>query len=143
MRRGWFGNSRGHALAARGVRLYPRKQRLHDPLFFAQRREERVPTSELRTRVRRGANMSELVTDFPGVDREELRLRAIKAVDSLRGDDTLALLNRNGVDASVHLARVSNSQRKKMLEVLNDSQASSFLSDVKVELLKKRLSELI
>lgn len=139
---GWYGNSQGHAMAARGMRLYASKQVLVDPLFYAQKREEQVSFSQIVDEVKQGSTYDELKVAYPDVDKEDLRMRGIKAISSVEGGTTLSAMDHNGVDVSVKLASMSPSTKRRMLQVLNDRQQSSFLPSIKVDLLKKRLGEL-
>ena len=138
---GWHGNSYGHSLAARGVRLYARKQSLVDPLFYAKQREDSVPFSHLVDMIRNGLTYQDIRRMHPDADAEDLRLRGIKAVENVEGNNTLSMLNSNGVDLTVRMAK-SNKQLQEDIEVtLNDKQKASFLAPVKVEVLKTRLKE--
>jgi hypothetical protein len=140
--KGWFGHSHEHAMAARGMKLYARKEQvLVNPVFYAQKREEEVAFNTILDEVRDGATYSELLRKHPHADKEDLRIRGIKAVESREGNNSLSTLNSNGVDASVHMAQHNQRTKEKMLETLNDHQKSSFLQVIKVDLLKKRLTE--
>jgi hypothetical protein len=133
---GWYGNPQGHAMAARGMRLYASKQRLVDPMFYAKR-EEMVPASHIMDMVAKGCDYQKMRAMHPDADAEDLRLRGIKAVDQQNAHPTLSELNRNGVDMTAKLAKGSPRFKVRVLEVLHDPQASSFLSPVKVKALKE------
>ena len=66
-RSGWYGNSQGHALAARGVKLYARKQTLVDPLFYAQKREETVGFSHIQDMARNKKTFEEMKMMHPNL----------------------------------------------------------------------------
>jgi len=139
-RKGWFGDSHGHRLAAKGIRLYARKEQVFvDPVFFAKKREQAVGTYALASDVRDGLTFQEIVAKYPDAEREDLRKRGIRSVEMRTGDGTLTTLDANGVDATAKLAEGSLELRRKMLRVLADPQKSSFLHPQKVELLQERL----
>jgi hypothetical protein len=133
-RKGWYGESHRHSLAARGVttRRYA-AQKLVDPVFYAAKQESEVPFIHCMAMVKKNTYFPEMERMHPDADRETLRLRAIKAYDAVHGSDTLSMLNRNGVDESVRLAQKNNSLRQRMIETLKDGQARSMLADVKVD----------
>ena len=138
-RPGWYGNSQGHAMAARGIRLYSKKQVLMDPLFYAQKREETVSFNHMQGMAREEKTWQEMQAMHPKADPEDLRIRGIKAYESIDGDSTLSSLNKNGIDVSVQMAQNSDMTKAKMKAVINDSKRSTFLPKVKVDLLKERL----
>lgn len=138
MRHGWFGNPQGHALAARGIRMYAKKESM-SPVFFAQRREEQVPFSILVDMVKDGRSYQDMCREYPVAEKEDVRLRGIKAVETVHGDNTLSLLNRNGIDDSVSMSRSDPNMRNRMLLTIDDRQKSSFMQPVKVEALRSRL----
>jgi hypothetical protein len=140
LRRGWFGNSQGHSLAAKGIRLYARKQQLSDPSFFA-RREESVPYADIVSMVGDGRSYPQLVVAFPDADKEDLRLRGIKAVESRDGHGTLSMINSSGVDQIVVLSRANPALGRRVRDVLDDRQRSSFIHGVKVGALRGRLDD--
>jgi len=141
-RTGWYGHSHEHALAARGIRLYARKnQVLMEPLFYAQKQEEKVSFRTLMDEVQEGSSYQDLQRMHQDADKEDLRLRGIKAIEAREGSNMLSLLNKNGVDASVDMAKSNRQMKERMLETLNNRQKASFLQQIKVELLKKRLME--
>lgn len=142
-RSGWFGNPSGHAMAARGIKLYAKRhQELMQPLFYAQKREAQVPFISIIDRVRQGALLRELQQSYPGVDKEDLRRRGIKAIEYAEGNRTLSAMDVNGIDASVKMARENQRVRQDMRSVLESPQKASFLPQVKVELLRQRLDVL-
>jgi hypothetical protein len=136
---GWFGNSQGHSLAGRGIRMYVARksseQLLVDPVFYAKKREEQVPTYELARVTRNGMSYDALRRHYPDADPEDLRLRGIKAIEMREGSPVLSELNRSGVDASVTRARENPLLRQRMLVVLKDPVMSSYLQQKKVEFL--------
>ena len=138
---GWRGNSYGHSLAARGVRLYARKQSLSDPLFYAKSREDSVPFTHLVDMIREGKSFQEIKRMHPDADSEDLRLRGIKAIENVEGNSTLSTINSNGVDLTVKMANSNKQLKEDIEETLNDGQKASFLAPIKVEMLKKRLKE--
>ena len=141
-RSGWFGNSQGHSLARRGIRLYAQKhQVLMRPVFYAQKSERQVPFMELVDEVRGGATLFELERKYPDAEKEDLRRRGIRAMEYAEGNKVLSQIDANGIDASVSVARHDVRMRELMQRYANDRQASSFLPQVKVELLKRRLAE--
>jgi hypothetical protein len=142
-KRGWFGHSHEHSLARRGIRKYNATKEPHlvDPLFYAKKREEKVSFTTLVEDARKGRTYDELVRKYPDVDKEELRVRGIRAVESRTGNNVLSQLNSNGVDESVRMAENNRWLKDKMYESLNDRQQSSFLQTVKIDLLKQRLRE--
>jgi hypothetical protein len=139
-RKGWFGNSHGHSLAARGIKIYAaKKTSLVDPLFYAKKHEAQVKFNDLLDDIREGKTYHELLKKYPDADKEVLRKRGIKAIETREGRDTLSMVDANGVDASVHMARNNPRTKERMHDVLHDYQKSSFLPTIKVELLKERL----
>jgi len=66
-------------------------------------------------------------------------LQGLKAMETYDGDNVLSMLDRQGVDASVHMASHDDRLRGRMRAVLADRQRRSFLPGVKVELLQRRL----
>lgn len=128
-------------MAARGMRLYASKQVLVDPVFYAQKHEEQVSFSRIVDEVKQGETYDGLKRNYPDVDKEDLRKRGIRAISSVQGCTMLPTLDQNGVDVSVKMASVNPSARSRMLHVLSDQQKSSFLPNVKVDLLKRRLGE--
>jgi len=144
-RRGWFGNSQGHALAARGVRLYARKvpvRPLVDPMFYVKR-EEKLPTSHLLYMVDKGMTLEEMKRQYPDMDEED-RKRVLRAMDGRAGNNIYSLIDdTKSVDSLVQQARVNPSLRERMYAALKDPQKSSFLaangSAVKVNILRERL----
>lgn len=139
-RSGWFGNSTGHALAAQGVKLYAKKSTpsLVDPIFYA-RREKQVPFNHIVEMVKEGKTYSQIKQMHPEVDSEDLRASGIKACEARQGTNTLSVLNRQGIDATVRMAGHDPTFKERVHETLKDPQASSFLPSVKVMSLKERL----
>ena len=137
---GWYGNSVGHALAARGMKLYARKQTMTDPIFYAQKREESVPMAHILDMVRSGESFDNIKRMHPDADQEDLRKRSIKAIEMSEGNGTLSMLDSNGVDMSVNMAENSPRLKESMRETLADPQKASFLHSVKVDALKRRLA---
>jgi hypothetical protein len=140
-RRGWFGHSHEHSLARRGIRRYnaDKDATLVNPTFYAQKREEEVSFATLMDETRSGSSYQDLCRKHPNAEKESLRVRGIKAVESRDGNNVLSTLNNNGVDESVRMAEHNGRLRDQMLETLQDRQKASFLQDVKVGLLKDRL----
>jgi len=143
--KGWFGNSQGHALAAKGVRMYAaKKQVLVDPIFFARKREEFISTYALVDAIRDGISFNDLVAKYPNIsamEKEDLRQRGIKSLEMRDGSNVLSNLDRAGIDHSVNLAKENPALKERMLVCLTDSQRSSFIQPQKVEFLKRRLAE--
>jgi hypothetical protein len=136
-RGGWYGNSVGHSLAARGIRLYARKDK--DAFFYAQKKEENIPMTEVSAMVRQNMTFAEMRENRPDVDSEVLRLRAIKVLDNQNGNNTLSFVNSSGVDESVRMAQSSRRFNDNLVSVLSDKQMSSFLPDIKIKALKMSL----
>jgi hypothetical protein len=129
-------------MAARGVRLYAKKgQVLMDPIFYAKKREETVGFMRLREELQDGLTFAEIKRNHPDADEEDLRQRGIKAIESNEGSTVLSTLDRNGVDSSVRLAKMDARRKEQMLACLNDRQKASFLPQIKVDLLKRRMTE--
>ena len=140
MRRGWFGNSYGHSLAAKGMRMYARKdQMLMDPVFYAKKKEQQIPLERMMQGIREGKTFYNLVDEYPEADREDIRKKAIRVIDARDGHETLHMLDSNGVDVSVRMATLNPRLRLRMIGILDDRQKSSFLPDQKVQLLRGRL----
>jgi hypothetical protein len=140
-RRGWYGDSQGHALAAKGIRRY-NKQKLVDPVFYAQKNEKQLPFNHIMDMVQQKKTFTDMQRMHPDADKEDMRQRAIKAVAMRDADDTLTKLDKNGVDLSVKMAQQSTFFRMKANDALQDSQKRSLLKEEKAELLKKRMGEI-
>lgn len=139
---GWYGDSQGHSLAARGVRLYAHKERLMDPVFAARKREEDISFSHMSQMLKEGYNFHQIRQMHPNVDQETVRQQGIKAMDARTGSNTMTMLNSNGVDTTVRMARVNKNVKERAISALHDSQKASFLPEVKVQLLKNRLGDI-
>ncbi|MBR9700415.1 hypothetical protein GOV11_00950 [Candidatus Woesearchaeota archaeon] len=137
-RRGWYGDSHGHSMAARGIRMY-NKSKLVDPVFFAQKHESKLPMAHIIDMVRGKKSLQEMERMHPDADKEDLKRRALKGIEMVDADDTLTVLEKQGVDASVVMAEHRPVFKRKALEVLGDRQGRSFLSDEKAAVLKSRL----
>ena len=129
-------------MAARGISLYAKKQTLVDPLFYAQKQEEQVSFIHIKGMVKEGLTFDRMKRMHPEADAEDLRLRGIKAVEALDGDNTISMLDRQGVDATVKIAEMNVLTKTRILKTLNDSQKSSFIPEVKVQLLRKRINDI-
>lgn len=81
----------------------------------------------------------EMKGEHPTADPDDIRVRGMKAVESVDGDGTLSSMDRDGVDALVQTAESNGAAKARMLQVLGDRQRVSFLPELKVQLLKKRL----
>ena len=144
-RRGWFGNSQGHALAAKGMALYARKvpsRPLVDPMFYVKK-EEALPSSKLLEMLDEGMTLEEIKRVHPDFDEED-RKRALRSLDMRGGNNTLSTIeDTKSVDMLVKQAAVNHTLRANMKEALADKQKSSFLaangSAVKVNILRERL----
>lgn len=134
---GWYGNSQGHALAAKGVRTRYTASKLVDPMFYARQREEQVPFQHISGMARDGLTFQEMKAMHPEADVEDLRKRGVKALS----DSMLSTLSEQGVDSSVKLAMMNSGTKRRMCVVLNDPQKASFLPEVKVKFLKERLNK--
>lgn len=139
---GWHGDSKGHSLAAKGVSLYAKKSHLMDPVFAAKKSEEELPSSLIMQMVKDGMTFEQIKHEHPDVDSESVRKKGIKAVDACSGSNTMSTLDKNGVDMSVKIAKVNKNFRVSAQESLRDSQKSSYLPEIKAQLLKKHLGEL-
>ena len=148
-RPGWYGNSYGHSMAARGMHLYARKstQELVQPLFYAQKNEQVVPTHQLLDDIRSGTTFQQLKSKYPDADSEVLRKKGIKAVDSWGGTRYLQTLDQQTVEQSLADVRMDPGLKFRYLATLESAQKRSFLPAPKdngfdkVEMLKKRLEE--
>lgn len=138
-RKGWFGNSQGHSLAAKGIKLYSKKQELIDPRFYWTKRERMIPTEKLSDDLRKGETFYTLNQKYPDVDLEELRLKGIKVLTNQTGDNTLKQINENGVDMLVSMAKHNPFFKEKIKKTLKDSQQMSFIQEKKVDFLKTRM----
>lgn len=136
-RRGWHGNSHGHSLAAKGIKLYARKE--PESFFYAQKNEKLLSTTKLADLLKKGASYNEVKKAYPDADAEDIRKRGIKVLESREGNNTLSTLDRNGVDMSVTMAQSSSRFRESVKRVLGNKQMASFLPDVKVAALQKNM----
>jgi hypothetical protein len=139
MKKGWYGNSYGHSLAARGVRLYARKPGYVDPLFYAQKMETDIPTQHALDMAKKKLFFGDVKEMHPDADSELLRKKMIKAMDAREGTDTLSVLDSQGVDESVKMATFNNLTRTRMLDTLKDPVKMSYLPSAKVKLLETRI----
>lgn len=138
---GWYGHRYEHSLAARGVKM-KMKQQLVDPVFFAQKNEQMVPMSMIRSMVREGLTLSGMMRRVSSADKEDVRQRGIKAIEMRDADDTLSRIDTSGVDSLVVEAKQNPMFQRRVERVLSDSQKSSFLQDEKKRLLQLRLQEI-
>jgi len=138
--RGWFGDSHRHSLAAKGIRTYAKKD-VNNSFFYAQRMEEEVSTPHLTNMLRSGKRFPDIVAMHPKADKESLRKRSIKILESLEQVNTLSTIDRDGVDETVKMAKQSSKFKKDVLRVLNSPQMVSFLSrdGIKVAELRREL----
>lgn len=141
-RRGWFGDSQGHSLAARGItsRYHAKKRPAQEAIFFAAK-EEGVSASECAEMLRKGMTFDQMMQEKPDVDRETLRQRGIRAWESQHGNNSLSTIDRQGVDMSVRLAMLDPRMKRGMMRALQDRQGRSLIPDVKAVALEKRLQE--
>jgi NADPH-dependent glutamate synthase beta subunit-like oxidoreductase len=137
--RGWHGNSYGHSLARRGFRLYAKKDRMTEPIFYARKREEEIPQFRVLQMAKSGMTFKEMQEAHPDADVEELRQRGIRAIDTVNGADTLSRIDRSGVDELVKYAQNSLMMKDRVKEAITDRQQSSFIQKPKVEALRERL----
>jgi hypothetical protein len=126
-------------MAARGIRLYAKKPNHVDPLFYAQKLETEIPTSHTMDMAKKDLFFGDVKDMHPDADEEMLRKKMIKALDNRDDSDTLSMLDSQGVDQSVNMARYNSLVRARMLNALNNPQKSSYLPDAKVKLLSSRL----
>lgn len=136
---GWRGQSYEHSLTARGVRLYPAKKRLVDPVFLA-RKEQEVPYGEVSSDICAGMTYQQIVERYPGASKEEIRRKAIKAYEAKEADGTLSYMDRHGVEHLVRMAKLQPELKEKMQRVLSCSQGRSLMHQAKVDALRKQLS---
>lgn len=140
-RRGWYGDSTGHSLAARGIKLYNKsKSSLVDPKFFAQKQQKDLPFDDVMDMVKENNTYYMMKSKHPNADPEDMRLRAIRALEIRDADDTLSKLDRNGVDLSVAMAKESSFFKMKAMDVINDPQKRSLLKEEKLNSLSKGLT---
>lgn len=140
---GWRGHTVEHSLARQGVKMRyaADKQILVDPVFYAQKREEKVPFFSVLDMARNGETYQGMMRKHPDADPEMVRERGIKAIETVEGDNTLSQLDAHGVDASVSLAQSNAEKKRRMVETLEDRQKASFLHPEKVSALKERLQK--
>ena len=126
-------------MAARGIRLYAaKKQTLIDPMFYANKEKE-IPSLHLKDMAQNKLTYHQMLAMHPKTDKEDLRLRGIKAIESVEGGNTLSQLNRMGVDMTVKMAKESRTFNANVVDVLKDRQKSSFLPVQKVQMLKEQV----
>ena len=138
MKKGWFGNSQGHALAAKGVRMYAHSKST-EAMFYAMKQEEMVSYADVMSAVRRGCTFDNLKREYPGADPEKLRQRGLKAIEARDADNTLTFIEQNGIDAIMSKANASATFREKMENILGSPQMRSYLKQEKVVALQRRL----
>ena len=137
-RRGWFGDSAGHALAAKGVKVYNAHK--NESIFYYQQRELNLSTNHINDMVIRDKlTLGEMTAMHKGTSEQELRMRGINAIESKRGDNTLSKMNELGVDATLKLAESSTSFRRNAEDILKNPQLSSFIGATKTNFLRARL----
>lgn len=83
--------------------------------------------------------LQEMVRMHPGVDEEDLRLRAIRAEEIIMADDTISKLDKQGVDTSVAMAKGSKSFRKGANFVLSCPARRSLLKPEKAKALQEKI----
>jgi hypothetical protein len=137
VRRGWFGHSAEHSLAARGVRIYA-KRKSSDPMFYAVKREREIPSSHIFDMVRKGATYHQMCVQYPGRG-EEVRKKGLVALESVDADGTLSTLERQRIDESVLRSQMSPAFRERALWVLQNPQRRSFLHPEKAAALQERM----
>ncbi len=137
-RGGWYGNSAGHALAAKGIKVY-NKSKLVDPVFFARKNEKQLPFSHIMSMARQDKSFQDMKRMHPNVDEEDLRLRGIKAYTMIDADDTLDKINKIGVDMLVKMADNNQLFKKRMMKQLSTTNTASFINEEKREALKRNL----
>ena len=135
---GWYGNSLGHSLAAKGVRVY-NKARLVDPVFFARKNEKQLPFSSIMSMARQNKSFDEMKRAHPDVDEEDLRIRGIRAYTMKDADDTLEKVNKMGVDMLVKMADNNELFKRRIMKQLSTKSTASFINDEKREALNRRL----
>ena len=133
--RGWYGNSHGHALAAKGIRLYSKKP-VNEAFFYAQKTETILPFAIILDAVRRGKNYQQIKSEYPSADSEDTRSRGIKAVETMSGSNTLSQIDRNGVDQTIEKAKNNPNFKESVQNVISDPQKSSFIHPIKLKLLQ-------
>lgn len=133
-RRGWYGNSYGHSLAARGIKLYAKKN-ASQPMFFT-RQEEKVPLSLIREMIEEGLTYQDMLTMHESSDEKYLRHRGIQTIDGREGNNVLSSLYN---DNEKVIARKMQDDyfKKKVRNVINDRQKASFIPDAKLEVVKR------
>lgn len=136
---GWFGNSQGHSLAARGVTVYMKRRTMVNPMFYARRSEAAVPFSSISDDVKEKMSMGDLVKRYPSADADEVRRKAIMAIDVTQGKNTMSMLERNGVDETMRAIRRDEGLRVEVREAIGSDWKMSYLHPVKVMALRKRM----
>lgn len=140
--RGWFGDKTAHSLAARGIsskRKYNAAKQIAEPIFYARKRESELPFSHIQEMVRSGKSFTDMKDMHPDADHEDLRKRAIKAIEMREMDGTLSTVDNSGVDKLVAKVKRNPRDRAKVENVLNDSQKGSFIASIKRDAILKQL----
>lgn len=143
--RGWFGESTRHSLAARGMsqRRYAASKATSlatEPIFYARKRESELPFSHISAMVKQGNSYQEMKEMHPDADHEDMRLRAIKAIEMRDMDGTLSMIDKNGVDKTVMMVKKNPRLKEKVKDVLDCRQRGSFIAPVKKEAILKRIA---
>ncbi len=139
---GWYGNSVGHGLAAKGIRTKYYANKQLDPLFYANKHEEQVPFNEIMDDVRSGLSFDRMKLKYAHADQESLRKRGIQALDTRDGEDTVSVIDRNGVNEQVMMMQHNHDIRDRTIRALQNPQKMSFIHPIKVEALRKRTNDL-
>lgn len=144
-RKGWFGNSYGHSLAARGL-TFKKKGTLRDPLFFAQKQEMELPTTMIRDMLRKDMTFEQMQLELQNknvdVDPETLRRRAITVSEVMEANGTLSQVETAGVDDIVAMSRENPSFKSDVKEMLENRQQSSLIKPEKKRILQERMGSL-
>jgi cellulase/cellobiase CelA1 len=137
-RSGWFGNSQGHSLARKGIRLY-NKSRL-DATFYAMKQEMMVPYSDVVSSIRSGKTFEDLRGEHTNADPEKLRRRGIKAIEAQDADNTMTFLEENGIDVILMKFEASPNFKERVNRILDNPQRRSYLHKEKVMALQQRIN---
>lgn len=143
---GWRGNTHGHSLAAKGIRMYPARRRvsLTAPVFYAQRRSD-IPMSDIMHMARDGKTFPEMMQELgKDYDQNDVRTAGIRAMGSYYADSdhVLERMDKEGVDRLLTEARRDAKYREEMTRVLDNRQKRSFLHPDKANALERGLKTL-
>lgn len=136
-KKGWYGNSRAHALAAKGIKSKPSLST--ERIFLAKKAESDVPLHQIRQDLANGMDFRQLQMKYPAMDEETLRKRAIKMYDSNQGNQALTTINEYPPKLISVLAKSSPRLKSSLQDTLANDQARSFINDKKLEEVRQSL----